>query len=131
MIENIILEDIEISYGGGASEKIAQIPIDKLDGVLENETGYPEFSMFGELPAWGFYIRHAKGIAFKNIKLNYKTSDFRPAMVFDDVSSISIDGLQVEKGENPYQVILKKTEKVSIKNIKLPLNIKEAIKELP
>jgi molybdopterin-binding protein len=131
LIENIIFEDIEISYGGGASEKIAHIPIDKLDGVLENEAGYPEFSMFGELPAWGFYIRHAKGIAFKNIKLNYKTSDFRPAMVFDDVSSISIDGLQVEKGENPYQVIMKKTEKVSIKNIKLPLNTKEAIKELP
>ena len=131
LVENVVLEDIEITYGGGASEKMANIPIDKLDSVIENEAGYPEFSMFGELPAWGFYVRHAKDISLKNIKLNYKISDFRPAVVFDDVSSINIDKLIVEKGENRHQVILKKTEKVSIKNIKLPSNAKEAIKELP
>ncbi|TCD28564.1 glycoside hydrolase family 28 [Pedobacter psychrodurus] len=130
-VENVILEDIEITYGGGASEKVAHIPLDKLDSVVENEAGYPEFSMFGELPAWGFYVRHAKGISFKNIKLGYKTSDFRHALVFDDVSSINIDGLQIEKGENPHQIILKKTEKVSIKNLKLPFNTKDAVKELP
>ncbi len=130
LVENVLLEDIEITYGGGGSEKMANIPIDKLDSVFENEAGYPEFSMFGELPAWGFYVRHAKGISFKNIKLNVKTSDFRPAVVFDDVNSINIDGLQLEKGENPHQVILKKTGQVSIKNTKLHLN-KEAIKEIP
>jgi hypothetical protein len=131
LVENIVLEDIEITYGGGASEKIAHIPLDKLDSVVENEAGYPEFSMFGELPSWGFYVRHAKGISFKNIKLNYQASDFRPAVIFDDVTSINIDGLHIEKGENPYLIILKKIGKVSIKNTKLPLNVKEAIKELP
>ncbi|MDQ0639688.1 hypothetical protein QF042_003253 [Pedobacter sp. W3I1] len=131
LVENVLLEDIEINYGGGASEKTAHIPIDQLDTVTENEAGYPEFSMFGELPAWGFYVRHATGISFKNIKLNYKETDFRPAVIFDDVTSIDIDGLVIEKGENVHQVVLKKTSKVSIKNTKLPLNIKEAIKELP
>jgi len=59
-IENVILEDADITYSGGASEKIANIGIDHLDQVEENEGGYLEFSMFGELPAWAFYIRHAK-----------------------------------------------------------------------
>ncbi|WP_025146024.1 glycoside hydrolase family 28 protein [Pedobacter jeongneungensis] len=131
LVENVLLEDIEISYGGGASEKTAFIPIDQLDSVTENEAGYPEFSMFGELPAWGFYVRHAQGISFKNIKLNVKTPDFRPGVIFDDVTSINIDGLNIDKGENPHQIILKKTGKVSIKNTKLPSNVKEAIKELP
>lgn len=130
LVENVLLEDIEISYGGDASEKTAHIPIDQLDTVPENEAGYPEFSMFGELPAWGFYVRHVKGISFKNIKLSVKTPDFRPSMIFDDVTSINIDGLNIDKGENPHQIILKKTGKVSIKNTKLPLN-KEAIKEIP
>lgn len=131
LVENVSLEDIEITYGGGASEKTAHIPINKLDSVTENEAGYPEFSMFGELPAWGFYVRHANSITFKNIKLNYQTPDFRPAVIFDDVTSITIDGLAIEKGENQHQVVLKKTAKLSIKNAKLPLNLKEAIKELP
>ncbi|MGM9478268.1 glycoside hydrolase family 28 protein [Pedobacter sp. GSP4] len=130
-VENVLLEDIQITYGGGASEKTAHIPIDKLDSVTENEAGYPEFSMFGELPSWGFYVRHVSGISFKNIRLNYRASDFRPAIIFDDVNTINIDGLRVEKGENPHQIIFKKTEKVSIKNAKLPLDNKQAIQELP
>lgn len=131
LIENVSLEDIEITYGGGASQTIANIPIQALDKVTENETGYPEFSMFGELPAWGFYIRHAKGIRFKNIKLNYIEKDFRPAMIFDDVSRIDLDGIEVEKLEHPNIVVLKNTNEVSIKNTKFPLNIKEPIKKLP
>ncbi|MNI90380.1 hypothetical protein D3C73_1478960 [compost metagenome] len=102
-----------------------------MDQVSENEAGYPEFSMFGELPAWGFYVRHAKGISFKNIKLNYKDTDFRPSVIFDDVSNINLNGLEIEKTENPNVIILKKTGQVSIKNIKLPADHKTAIKTLP
>ncbi|RQO79298.1 glycoside hydrolase family 28 [Pedobacter sp. KBW01] len=130
-IENVSLENIDITYGGGAAKAIAYIPIDQLDQVTENETGYPEFSMFGELPSWGFYVRHAKGISFKNIKLNYKDTDFRPSIIFDDVSSINLADLEIEKTENPNVIILKKTGQVSIKNIKLPADQKEAIKTLP
>lgn len=40
---------------------------------------YPEFSQFKELPAWGFYIRHAKGITFDNVKfIAEKPGDYRP-----------------------------------------------------
>lgn len=130
-VENVLLENIEITYGGGALKGTANIPIDQLDKVIENESGYPEFSMFGELPAWGFYVRHAKGISFKNVKLNYKESDFRPSVVFDDVKSIVLDGLAIEKSEHPNSIVLKNTSGVSMKNTKLPVNKKESIKELP
>jgi len=130
-IENVSLEDIEITYGGGASKAIAHIPLAELDKVAENEAGYPEFSMFGELPAWGFYVRHVKGISFKNLKLNYKETDFRPALVFDEVTSINLDGLEIEKSENPHSIVLKKTSQVGIKNTKLPAHQKEAVKTLP
>ncbi|WP_167356671.1 glycoside hydrolase family 28 protein [Pedobacter soli] len=130
-IENVSLENIEITYGGGASKSIAHIPLEQLDQVTENEAGYPEFSMFGELPAWGFYVRHAKGISFKNIKLNYKATDFRPAFVFDEVSTLNIDGLEIAQSENPHTIILKKTDHTTIKNTKQPANIKEAVKTLP
>ncbi len=41
--------------------------------------------MFGELPAWGFFVRHVDGIRFKNVHLSLEASDFRPPFVFDDV----------------------------------------------
>lgn len=97
-IENVVLENIEIAYPGRASKGMAYVPLSRLDQVPEKEKDYPEFSMFGELPAWGFYVRHASGLTFKNIKLTLDNYDFRPAFIFDDV-----DGLNMEKIKLPHQ----------------------------
>lgn len=108
-IENVVLENIEISYPGRASKGMAYIPLGRLNQVPEDEKSYPEFSMFAELPAWGFYVRHASGLTFKNIKLTIANPDFRPAFVFDDV-----DGLKMEQVKLPDQkkehIILYKTK---------------------
>jgi len=53
--------------------------------VPENVDSYPEYTMFGELPAWGFYIRHAQNITMKNVRLSLRDKDFRPAIVTEDV----------------------------------------------
>ena len=119
-IENILLENISVSYGGGASKAIANIPLEALDTVTENESGYPEFSMFGELPAWGIYVRHAKNLKMKNIKLNYFKADFRTPIVFDDVDTLDLNGLVVERSEQKHSVALKNVTNFSIKNANLP-----------
>ena len=68
-IENVSLKNIEIHYPGGGNAAFARVGLDELDKVPELPTSYPEFSMFKELPAWGFYIRHAKGITFENVTI--------------------------------------------------------------
>ena len=55
--------------------------------------------MFGELPAWGFYIRHVAGLEMKNVTLKLKTADYRPAFVFDDAKEVKLQSIQV-KGDN-------------------------------
>jgi len=60
--------------------------------------------MFKELPAWGFYVRHAKGIIFENVRLICEKKDYRTSLVFDDVQGVSCKGLNVvepEKMKNP------------------------------
>jgi len=52
--------------------------------VPEQEKGYPEPSIFGILPAWGFFIRHAKGIELDGIDLSTIQPDKRPAFVLID-----------------------------------------------
>lgn len=92
-IENVFLENIEIIYPGKASKGMAYIPLSRLEQVPEKIDSYPEFSMFGELPSWGFYFRHAANIEMRNIKLLLDNVDFRPAFVFDDVEGLKMKNI--------------------------------------
>ena len=78
-IENVSLENIEISYPGGGTNEEAK------NEVAEDEKRYPEQFFFGVLPAWGAYIRHAKNIEFKNVKMFTRSTDKREMIVLDDV----------------------------------------------
>ncbi len=78
-IENVILENIDLSFAGSCT--MAEVP----ETVKEDETKYPEQFFFGVLPAWGAYIRHAKDITFKNVKLTAREADERQMIVTDDV----------------------------------------------
>lgn len=95
LVQNVTLQNIEISYGGGASKQKAYVSLDSLASVTENTAGYPEFTMFAELPSWGLYVRHAEGIKLSNVKVNVKEADFRPALVFDDVTGLKLDKVTV------------------------------------
>ena len=44
--------------------------------------------MFGELPAYGIYVRHVRGLTLDNVNYRLKDTDFRPKYVFDDVEGI-------------------------------------------
>lgn len=83
-IEDVRLSNIRIVYKGGIarSEAVAEVP--------ERETNYPEPSMFGVLPAYGFYIRHARGITFDNVEISFVQPDSRPAFMLDDVKNVEI-----------------------------------------
>jgi hypothetical protein len=97
MIENITLRNIEIHYPGGGNPHYAKVGLDELDKVPEMGASYPEFSMFKELPAWGFYIRHAKGITFENVRLVCDNKDYRAAVVLDDVHGATFRNLAVKE----------------------------------
>jgi hypothetical protein len=74
-------------FEGGGERKLAE------KEVAELPKKYPESSMFGDLPAYGFYCRHVKGLRFSNIQLRTAAADLRHAMVFDDVENLAVDGL--------------------------------------
>lgn len=108
-VEDVTLENIEIVYPGRASKGMAYMPLSRLEDVPENVKGYPEFTMFEELPSWGFYVRHVKGIRMKDIRLRLKEDDFRPAFVFDRVSSLSLTDIDLPETKRGGQVVLRKS----------------------
>lgn len=62
----------------------------------EKEDDYPEPDMFGKLPSYGFYIRHASGITLDNIQLSYAKKEDRPPFVLDDVHGSSFRFIKAE-----------------------------------
>ncbi len=98
-IENITLKNIEIIYPGGGNKLYAyRGTSDKeLDSIPEMKDVYPEFSQFKELPSWGLFIRHAKGITLDNVRLVAGAKDYRPAIVADDVQGLEIKNLKTEE----------------------------------
>lgn len=115
-ITNVSLKNIEIHYPGGGDPDYAYLGLDELDKVPEIPAKYPEFSMFKELPAWGFYIRHAENISFKNVSLIAEKEDYRTAIVLDDVNIASFTSLKVnEPGEKKEPVFKHNSKKVTIK----------------
>ena len=87
-IENVTLEDIKVTYPGRAIKSMAYVPLWRVKDVPEQIQKYPEFTMFGELPAWGLYLRHIRNITLKNVQLELRADDFRPMIVEDDVEGL-------------------------------------------
>jgi len=75
-IENVQLDNISIIQAGGQA-KIAS-PQD------EKEKEYPEATMWGMLPAKGFYVRHARNVNMRNVTVRTLNADKRPAFVYED-----------------------------------------------
>ncbi|TMU57687.1 glycoside hydrolase family 28 protein [Flagellimonas algicola] len=111
-VEDVTIENVEIRFPGRASKGMAYVPVNRLDQVPEQVKKYPEFSMFGELPAWGFYVRHATGVTFKDVTLTLDDKDYRPAYIFDDVESLQMDNMSIPTASHK-QIILKNTQDVT------------------
>jgi polygalacturonase len=125
-IHDVTLENINVTFGGGADKNHAYVSLDSLAKIPEREKEYPEFSMFGELPAWGLYVRHADGVQLKNVTVKYVEKDFRPAMVMDDVNNLAINGLNIPTADAPV-IVLRGVNNQVIKNLKTPVSNKKAI----
>lgn len=111
-ITNVILRNIKIVYPGGGNPNYAYRGLKpaELDSIPEMAASYPEFSQFKELPAWGFYVRHAKNITFENVTLTAKARDYRPAIVLDDVKGITFTKMKYnEPGGSKKQLHAYKT----------------------
>jgi len=84
-IENLTLSNLRLAFEGGGTKADAD------RAVPEKPTAYPEYSMFGRLPAYGLYCRHVKGLRLWNVQLQSAGRDERHAVVFDGVEDALID----------------------------------------
>lgn len=126
-VENVKLENIKIIYEGGADKKINYYPLDSLHSVTEAETAYPEFSMFGELPAWGLYVRHVKGLTLRNVQLKFINEDYRTACIFDDVEGLNLSNVSIPCYRELPIIVLSKVKEHHLSQLRLALALSKAV----
>lgn len=128
-IENVSLNNIHIEFSGGGQSSDVSSEIKELEAL------YPEATMFGKLNAYGFFVRHVKGISMSQIHVSTKKPDQRPAFFVEDVKDFVMVDLYTAKSGTQVLVTnssdgvvssssgpsFLKTDKVS-KRIKLRLN---------
>ncbi len=86
-VRNLLLENIDLTYEGGADGSL--ITDDVPDETVIRR--YPEASMFGRLPAFGLYCRHVQDLALQNVVCRWEKRDGRPLLVADDVQRLLLD----------------------------------------
>jgi polygalacturonase len=104
-IEDVRLSNIRIYYqGGGTKEQAALQPPEK-------ETDYPEPVMFGEIPAYGFYIRHVRGLIITDVEVSSMKDDARPPFMLEDVKGADFHRVKAQKlPDSPFFVLKNVTD---------------------
>jgi hypothetical protein len=129
-IEDVRLSNIRILYHGGLTlDDAASQPANLVNtffrppggtgprepyAVPERETMYPEPSLFGVLPAYGFYIRHAAGIRLDGVDVGFMTPDTRPAVVLDDVRDVELHGFRARTAPRAPSLVLRDVDDLRI-----------------
>ena len=103
-VENVSLRNIRVEFAGGG------VAADVSRKIEELEDQYPEGTMFGKLPSYGFFIRHVKGLNMSGISLSTKATEQRPAFFISDTESFSILDIDA-KPATPTLVVVEKSKK--------------------
>lgn len=78
-VRNVWLSNISIHHKGGVKDSDLQAIRDSISN--EKEKAYPEATMWGNLPAKGFYLRHTRNVHFDRIEVHTEEADARPVIV--------------------------------------------------
>jgi polygalacturonase len=96
-IQDIKISDVYLHQLGGQNQELAsRIP-------PEAEKAYPEASMFGPLPARGFFLRHARNLELTNVEIAVSSPDPRTAIWAEDIDGLDV--FRLRSGPGPaYQL---------------------------
>ena len=55
-----------------------------LPEIRENVTDYPESNALGDMPSYGFYIRHTENVKLENVEIKPRSMNTRGMVITED-----------------------------------------------
>jgi len=110
-IEDVQLNNIRLSYRGGGT--VADAAIDP----PENEKSYPDPSMFGTVPAYGLYVRHAKNVTLQRVAMSHDAEEHRPPVVLHDVDGVACVDLSARRSADGPWMALRDVRNLTVRGV--------------
>jgi polygalacturonase len=92
-LKNLLFDNVNINYEGGVSSIPTGQPV-------EYSGQYPENTIWTNLPAFGYYVRHAVNVTFTNCDTTVFPADARPYLATNDVSNLQVFGPTLQQGSS-------------------------------
>lgn len=95
MLENIVLENMRITYKGGSlaylglKEDPAKIKLPRIDNYRAER--------YGLRPAYGLYCRYIKDLKIRNVSVDFEKEDPRPGMVLENIEGVVVNRFYAER----------------------------------
>ncbi len=124
-VENLSLSNVQFFNKGGVKNGGF---IEDAGKVKEDIKGYPQPTIWKELPSSGLFIRHAKNIQIRGLILNSEQTDTRTPVI-----AVDVDGLQIQsiaKVNNSSADVFFKGWNVKDLDVNRPLGWKKEIVQL-
>lgn len=133
-VEEVQLSEIRVAHRGGLTlAQVAEQPAEMVNPFFlgrrdatiardpfcppERAAAYPEPSMFGLLPAHGLYVRHAKHLSVRDLEVRFEQSDERPAVVLEDVTGVTFEGMQAQRSDLAPVFVLRDVQDFSAQGV--------------
>ena len=107
-LRNISLNNIRLTYRGGGTADLATRQ------YREQGTNYPEPRFAGATPAYGLYARHVSGLDVSHVTFRTEKTDYRPAVMLDDVTDATITDLKSPDVKGVKQVVSVRSKNVKV-----------------
>jgi polygalacturonase len=86
-LENVVLNDVQVTYDGGGTAEEASREIPQIAG---------EYFEMGTPPAYGLYARRVRGLTLNNVRFEVVKADLRPAVVLDHAADVAMNGFSLQ-----------------------------------
>lgn len=108
-IEDVRLRNIAILADGGGSPAMSALR------PAEREKDYPEPTMFGPMPAWGFFLRHVRGLDLSDVHLRVSAPDHRPAFVLEDVAEAEFFRIRAAREAGVAEMAMRDVRQIGVR----------------
>ena len=98
-LQNLLFDNVNITYEGALNFTPTNPPV-------EYSGQYPENTIWTNLPAYGYYIRHATHVIFTNCYTSVAPPDARPWLATSDTGNLKVYGPMLSPVSTPGTLML-------------------------
>jgi hypothetical protein len=101
-IHNLNLNNINITFAGGGTQEDTQRVVPEL------LTKYPQSTVWGKMPAYGFFIRNADKVRLQSLDLQVAEKDLRSPIWLENINGLEVNSISADKADTEMPLMIQK-----------------------